>query len=184
MSKYKWGCLLLFFFGCTASPQENIPSMKSTSTPSDRPAYVLLIHGGAGTIRPEGMSPERERAYELAMEEALRAGEEILKEGGKALDAVCVACGGWKETKGQLRVGLADPLAVSMVFEPELVAVERGRVHLRLFDHHLPDGGAFEGDEVTGATSFEKRSDGPHRVVTSSRGTAARDHVLSILREG
>jgi purine nucleosidase len=101
-----------------------------------------------------------------------------------AMDAVRVACAGWKETKGQLRVGLADPLAVSMVFEPELVAVERGRVHLRLFDHHLPDGGAFEGDEVTGATSFEKRSDGPHRVVTGSRGAAARDHVLSILREG
>lgn len=50
--------------------------------------YVLVIHGGAGTIQRSQMSPEREKAYHDALQEALAKGEEILKNGGSALDAV------------------------------------------------------------------------------------------------
>ena len=50
--------------------------------------YVLVIHGGAGTILKSQMTPEKERAYLDAMNRALLAGEQILKTGGTALDAV------------------------------------------------------------------------------------------------
>ncbi len=50
--------------------------------------YVLVIHGGAGTIVKSQMSPERENAYKEALEKALQTGNDILKSGGTALDAV------------------------------------------------------------------------------------------------
>jgi beta-aspartyl-peptidase (threonine type) len=50
--------------------------------------YTLVIHGGAGVILKENMSPERETAYITKLQEALDAGEAILKAGGTALDAV------------------------------------------------------------------------------------------------
>jgi beta-aspartyl-peptidase (threonine type) len=55
------------------------------------PEYVLVIHGGAGTILPENMSAEREAAYREALGQALAAGEEVLKAGGASLDAVSAA---------------------------------------------------------------------------------------------
>ncbi len=50
--------------------------------------YVLVIHGGAGTIVKSQMSPERENAYKAALDKALQTGNAILKSGGTALDAV------------------------------------------------------------------------------------------------
>lgn len=52
---------------------------------------TLVIHGGAGTIRRENLSPEREKAYHEALKRALDAGYEILENGGKSLDAVIAA---------------------------------------------------------------------------------------------
>lgn len=53
--------------------------------------YVLVIHGGAGTILKEQMTPQKEAAYKKGLEEALAAGNTILKSGGSALDAVVAA---------------------------------------------------------------------------------------------
>jgi beta-aspartyl-peptidase (threonine type) len=50
--------------------------------------FVLLIHGGAGSLQPGMESPEREAALRGGMQRALDAGNEILKRGGAALDAV------------------------------------------------------------------------------------------------
>src|SRR5262245_63899747 len=47
----------------------------------------IAIHGGAGTIEPSKMTPESEREYRAGLEQALRAGYEILKRGGSSLDA-------------------------------------------------------------------------------------------------
>lgn len=49
---------------------------------------ALAVHGGAGTISKELMTPERESAYRVALENALRRGHEVLKKGGAAIDAV------------------------------------------------------------------------------------------------
>lgn len=54
----------------------------------DRKAFVLVIHGGVGTILRENMVAEKEKAYRAALLHALAAGEEILKGGGKAVEAV------------------------------------------------------------------------------------------------
>ena len=46
------------------------------------------MHGGAGTIERSRMTPEREREYRAGIENALRAGREILQRNGSSLDAV------------------------------------------------------------------------------------------------
>lgn len=55
---------------------------------ADGDSYVMVIHGGAGTILKEQMTPEKEEAYRAGLEEALRTGYEILQQGGSSLDAV------------------------------------------------------------------------------------------------
>lgn len=52
---------------------------------------VLAIHGGAGTIRRADLTPEQDRAYRAAIEEALRTGFQILEAGGSAVDAVAAS---------------------------------------------------------------------------------------------
>jgi L-asparaginase / beta-aspartyl-peptidase len=49
---------------------------------------ALALHGGAGTIDRNSMTPEREREYRAGIENALRAGQEILQTGGSSLDVV------------------------------------------------------------------------------------------------
>src|SRR5437868_8771620 len=51
----------------------------------------IAIHGGAGTILKEEMTPELERAYRRALEEALDAGYAVLQAGGTAVNAVRTA---------------------------------------------------------------------------------------------
>lgn len=50
--------------------------------------YTLALHGGAGTISKTLMTPEKEKSYRDALALAASTGEEILKNGGSALDAV------------------------------------------------------------------------------------------------
>jgi len=49
---------------------------------------TIVIHGGAGTILKENMTPEKEDAYKTKLKEALQAGYDRLKKGGSSLDAV------------------------------------------------------------------------------------------------
>ena len=49
---------------------------------------MLVIHGGAGTITRQSMTPEREREYRAALAESLKIGHAILAKGGSSLDAV------------------------------------------------------------------------------------------------
>lgn len=50
--------------------------------------YTLALHGGAGTILKEDMTPELEAAYLKGLEDALAAGYAVLDEGGTAVNAV------------------------------------------------------------------------------------------------
>jgi L-asparaginase / beta-aspartyl-peptidase len=52
------------------------------------PEWRLVIHGGAGVILRENMTPEKEAAYLAALNEALEAGAAVLRGGGEAIDAV------------------------------------------------------------------------------------------------
>ncbi len=51
----------------------------------------IAIHGGAGTILPALMTPEKEAMYRSALNQATQAGLNILQKGGTSLDAVEVA---------------------------------------------------------------------------------------------
>ncbi|MEN8122908.1 MAG: isoaspartyl peptidase/L-asparaginase [Bacteroidota bacterium] len=50
--------------------------------------YVIVIHGGAGVIKKENMTDEKEAAYIKKLNEALDTGNEILKNGGTAIATV------------------------------------------------------------------------------------------------
>ncbi len=49
---------------------------------------ALAIHGGAGTILREQMTPDLEREYRGGLEAALKAGWDVLTKNGSSLDAV------------------------------------------------------------------------------------------------
>ena len=51
----------------------------------------IAIHGGAGTILKEDMTPELEAAYLNGLNDALNAGYAVLEEGGTAINAVKAA---------------------------------------------------------------------------------------------
>ncbi len=56
-----------------------------------KPEYALVIHGGAGDINPQKLPEEIRRKYRKALAAALKAGEDVLKDGGGAMDAVIAA---------------------------------------------------------------------------------------------
>lgn len=53
--------------------------------------FTITIHGGAGTILKEDMTSELEKAYSLALQDALDAGYAVLANKGTAVDAVTAA---------------------------------------------------------------------------------------------
>ena len=53
--------------------------------------YTIVIHGGAGTIVPEDMTPELEEAYIAGLNDSLEAGYAVLEKGGSAVNAVKAA---------------------------------------------------------------------------------------------
>src|SRR5690606_17635355 len=58
---------------------------------AEKRPYAIAIHGGAGVISRENMSPESEAAYRSALQAAVDAGCAILERGGSSLDAVTAA---------------------------------------------------------------------------------------------
>ncbi|OAV42580.1 isoaspartyl peptidase/L-asparaginase family protein [Lewinella sp. 4G2] len=79
---------LLALLLCTCDSAPTTSAEMTATTDADRPEYALVIHGGAGTILPENMTPEKEKAIKAAMNAAMDAGEKILAAGGTAADAV------------------------------------------------------------------------------------------------
>ena len=59
-----------------------------TAGAADDSPVVLVIHGGAGTIKRENMDAEKEAEYHAALRSALATGHGILRQGGSSLDAV------------------------------------------------------------------------------------------------
>jgi beta-aspartyl-peptidase (threonine type) len=52
------------------------------------PRFTLAVHGGAGTILKEDMTPELEEAYLTGLQQALQAGFAVLEQGGSAVNAI------------------------------------------------------------------------------------------------
>ncbi len=60
-------------------------------TPTVAGAPALAIHGGAGTMSPESLTPDLRAEVEATLDAALTAGYEVLASGGSALDGVVAA---------------------------------------------------------------------------------------------
>lgn len=75
---------LLLLMSCKQSKTESV----DTTDQQTRPEYAMVIHGGAGTVTKDRMTPEREAEYLTKLHEALDTGEAILAAGGSATDAV------------------------------------------------------------------------------------------------
>ena len=65
-----------------------IPAAAQPVPSEDRPAWRLVIHGGAGVIERARLGAEEDRAIRAALNRSLEAGSAILAGGGSALDAV------------------------------------------------------------------------------------------------
>ncbi|KAF7315308.1 hypothetical protein MIND_00045300 [Mycena indigotica] len=54
---------------------------------NDHKGYLLIMHGGAGTMSREGSTPEQRVRYKMGIRAALEAGYAVLRSGGEAMDA-------------------------------------------------------------------------------------------------
>jgi beta-aspartyl-peptidase (threonine type) len=118
---------------------------------------VLLVHGGAGTIPQETMTPEREAGYREGLEDALRAGFAALQRpGGTSLDAV--------------------EAAIRVLEDSPLFNAGKGSVFNRDGCHEL-DASVMEGrDRRAGAVAAVTRVKNP--VAAARRVLEASGHVL------
>ena len=78
--------LILTFCSCKNATKTTVNQLSSSS--SERQNWAIVIHGGAGSMTRDKISPELDADYRKALSEALERGKSILKEGGTALDAV------------------------------------------------------------------------------------------------
>ncbi|HYG04286.1 MAG TPA: isoaspartyl peptidase/L-asparaginase [Chryseosolibacter sp.] len=114
---------------------------------------TLVIHGGAGTIRKENMSPEKEAAYHAAMKQALNVGYAILDEGGTSVDAVIAA--------------------IKVMEDSPLFNAGRGAVFTNEgkneLDASIMDGRTLMAGAVAGVTNVKNPITAAHAVMTKSQ---------------
>ncbi|KZP34196.1 asparaginase [Athelia psychrophila] len=72
------------------SLNEKVPLLRIPVS-SKKGKYVLVIHGGAGTMDRASSSPAKEAMYKNVLSAALRAGYAVLADGGEAMDAAVAA---------------------------------------------------------------------------------------------
>lgn len=98
MFKFRHYLFLLLFPTLLMSCQENVnksdenkvSNIKEDPSSAEQP-YAIVIHGGAGALQRGMLSDSLENAYKATLEQAVKAGHEILENGGNAIDAVTKA---------------------------------------------------------------------------------------------
>ncbi|MGJ3628924.1 isoaspartyl peptidase/L-asparaginase [Sphingomonas sp. MMS24-JH45] len=63
-------------------------ALMMTAAASPTPQWSLVIHGGAGVIERERLTPAEDEAIRAALASALDAGQAVLAKGGAGQDAV------------------------------------------------------------------------------------------------
>lgn len=86
MVKLLFPLLLIIALGCT--PKNGKKAALADAKPGP---ITLVIHGGAGTILRQNLTPEKEAAYRERLTAALDTGYAVLERGGKSTDAVIAA---------------------------------------------------------------------------------------------
>ncbi len=87
------GLLMLGGIGCGTNDIKDMQGAdaatgQDTSAVAPRPAYAIALHGGAGVILREQMTPDYEREVRDVLSRALDLGEQQLKAGANAEDVV------------------------------------------------------------------------------------------------
>jgi L-asparaginase / beta-aspartyl-peptidase len=72
------------------SCKENSTQVKIQTADSlqSRQEWAIVVHGGAGAMAKDKMTPAMDSAYRAGLTEAVNTGKKILSDGGTALDAV------------------------------------------------------------------------------------------------
>jgi beta-aspartyl-peptidase (threonine type) len=134
---------------------------------------AIVIHGGAGTITKENMTPEMEAKYRGKLTEALETGFAVLAAGGSSVDAV----------EATIRIMEDSPL-----FNAGRGAVftNQGRNEM---DASIMDGATLNAGAVASVTNIKNPISAARLVMTESRhvmlvgdgaGTFARDQGLEM----
>ena len=85
--KHIFPVLLFVFFSVTLMNCTKEKKINTITSTKDIP-FAIVIHGGAGTIKKEFISPEKEKEIINKLQEALDVGYAILEKGGTSLNAV------------------------------------------------------------------------------------------------
>ncbi|MFP2909451.1 isoaspartyl peptidase/L-asparaginase family protein [Pyxidicoccus sp. 3LFB2] len=85
--------LLLGPAGCASVESARVEEsrLSTDDAPAVKPKWGIVIHGGAGVISRENLSPEREAEVRAVLTQALQTGHAVLAKGGNSLDAVSAA---------------------------------------------------------------------------------------------
>lgn len=83
----------MFFFVLVLLSQCMLPSCRNIKASDDQQAapkkeWAIVIHGGAGGMSRESITPGMDSQYRQALQQAMDTGISVLKSGGSALDAV------------------------------------------------------------------------------------------------
>lgn len=68
--------------------EKKTTDQQSVNTSIERQEWAIVVHGGAGVITRDKMTPEMDKEYRTALAEAMNTGKKILAGGGSSLDAV------------------------------------------------------------------------------------------------
>jgi len=74
------------FQSCTNA--KSVSNRRGSTDSIKKQEWAIVIHGGAGVITREKMTPEMDNEYRTGLNVALQTGRKILAEGGSSLDAV------------------------------------------------------------------------------------------------
>lgn len=122
-------------------------------TPAAGGEIAIVIHGGAGTILEEEMTPEKEAAYRGKLTEALEAGFALLGAGATSVDAV--------------------EAAIRILEDSPLFNAGRGAVFTNLgrneMDASIMDGATLNAGAVASVTNIKNPISAARMVMTESR---------------
>jgi L-asparaginase / beta-aspartyl-peptidase len=141
-------CFILSSCGNVKNSNENRNDQKTIS----RQEWAIVIHGGAGVITREKMTPEMDKEYRAALAEAMNVGKKILSDGGSSLDAV----------EKTIRVMEDNPLFNA---GKGAVFTHDGKNEL---DAAIMDGSNLAAGSVAGVTDIKNPISAARRVMSSS----------------
>jgi beta-aspartyl-peptidase (threonine type) len=147
---YSLFTFFLMLFSCKTDKKTT--SGQSISASTQKQEWAIVIHGGAGGMTRENLTPELDKEYRASLSLAINTGKKILADGGSALDAV----------EQTIRTMEDNPLfnaGKGAVFTHE------GRNEL---DAAIMDGSNLAAGAVAGVTDIKNPITAARRVMTNS----------------